>query len=49
LLHRETGPVRRKIPVNQFAIADVNDPHRATGRQSRIVIKKRRTTDYADE
>jgi hypothetical protein len=26
LFHRESGPARRKIPVNQFVIADVNSP-----------------------
>src|SRR5215469_12128477 len=36
LFHHETGPARRKVPVNRFAIADVDC---ATGRQSRIAFK----------
>jgi hypothetical protein len=36
LFHRETGPARRKIPVDRFAIVDVDS---ATGRQSRIAFK----------
>jgi hypothetical protein len=29
LFPRESGPARRKISVNQLAIADVDNPHRA--------------------
>jgi hypothetical protein len=49
LFHRESGPVRRKIPANQFAIADVNNPHWGQPADNPGLLSKTETTDYADE
>src|SRR6516225_8612415 len=42
LFHRETGPARRKIPVDRFAIVDVEST-------IQDCFQKRKITDHADE
>ena len=44
LFHRETGPARRKIPVNHFAIADVDNPHRRNRSTIQDCLQKRKAT-----
>jgi hypothetical protein len=49
LFDRESGPARRKIPLNRFAIKALTMRILRNRRQSRIAAKKWETTDYADE